>query len=429
MLLSTLVLSTLVSTIIASPIVPSHGGSQFYNKRAASGWDYETQKIRGVNLGGWFVLEPFINPSLFEAISDDESKVPVDEYHYTKALGKDLAKERLENHWSSWITESDFESIKGAGLNFVRIPIGYWAFHLLDDDPYVQGQEAYLDKALEWAKKHDLKAWVDLHGAPGSQNGFDNSGLRDSWEFQNGDNTQITLDVLQHIFDKYGGDNYTDTIIGIELLNEPLGSVLSMDKLDDFWSKGYKGLRDTGSVQNVIIHDAFQNYTYFDNKFKTPDYWNVVIDHHHYQVFSGAENKLSIDDHVKLACSWGEDSTKEPHWNLCAEWSAALTDCQKWLNGVGIGARYDGSFNKDPSENANIGTCAGSQDITQWTEEKKDNYRKYIEAQLDAFEKRGGWVYWTWKTETSLEWDFQKLFYNEIFPVPVTDRKFPGQCS
>lgn len=37
------------------------------------------------------------------------------------------------------ITEEDFQYIQDAGLNTVRIPIGYWAFDLLDE-PYVQGQ-------------------------------------------------------------------------------------------------------------------------------------------------------------------------------------------------------------------------------------------------------------------------------------------------
>nr|AGC67022.1 exo-1,3-beta-glucanase [Wickerhamomyces anomalus] len=427
MLISTFIISSLLSIALANPI-PSRGGTQFYKR--GDYWDYQNDKIRGVNLGGWFVLEPFITPSLFEAFENQGQDVPVDEYHYTKALGKDLAKERLDQHWSSWIVEADFQSIAGAGLNFVRIPIGYWAFQLLDNDPYVQGQESYLDQALEWAKKYDIKVWIDLHGAPGSQNGFDNSGLRDSYEFQNGDNTQVALDVLQYISNKYGGSDYGDVVIGIELLNEPLGSVLDMGKLNDFWQPGYHNLRNTGSSQNVIIHDAFQTWDYFNDKFHTPDYWNVVIDHHHYQVFSPGELSRSVDEHVKVACEWGANSTKENHWNLCGEWSAAMTDCTKWLNGVGRGSRYDQTFDYDPSQNQNyIGSCQGSQDISTWDDDKKSNYRRYIEAQLDAFEKRSGWIFWTWKTETTLEWDFQKLSYYGIFPSPLTSRQYPGQCD
>lgn len=38
-------------------------------------------------------------------------------------------------------------------------------------EPYIQGQLPYLQNAVTWAGNHGLKLIVDLHGAPGSQNG------------------------------------------------------------------------------------------------------------------------------------------------------------------------------------------------------------------------------------------------------------------
>ena len=35
------------------------------------GFSFGNEKIRGVNLGGWFVLEPWITPSIFEATPDE----------------------------------------------------------------------------------------------------------------------------------------------------------------------------------------------------------------------------------------------------------------------------------------------------------------------------------------------------------------------
>lgn len=392
--------------------------------------------IRGVNIGGWLVLEPYITPSLFEAFRTNEYNddgIPPDEYHFCQYLGEEVARSRLEAHWSSWYTEEDFANIAQQGFNMVRIPIGYWAFEKPDNEPYVKGsQEYYLDQAIGWAAKHGLKVWVDLHGARGSQNGFDNSGLRGSINFLNyEENIQTTLNVIKYLGWKYSQDQYLDTVIGVELINEPLGPAMDVDTLKDaYLTPAYNYIRnEINSNQGVVIHDAFEPYHYWDD-YLTLDQGNlgVVIDHHHYQVFSPAEVSMSIDDHVKTACDWGVGIKTESHWTVAGEWSAALTDCTKWLNGVGVGARYDGSYTINGGSSY-VGSCANNEDINSWSPERKTNTRRYVEAQLDAFEQRGGWVFWCYKTETSIEWDAQRLMLYGLFPQPLDDRQFPGQCS
>lgn len=56
-------------------------------------------------------------------------------------------------------------------LNHVRVPIGYWAWEVGPGEPYIQGQLPYLRQAVNWAADYGLKVVIDLHGAPGSQNG------------------------------------------------------------------------------------------------------------------------------------------------------------------------------------------------------------------------------------------------------------------
>ena len=106
------------------------------------------------------MLEPWITPSLFDEVGD----AAVDEWTLCDTLGKDAAKERLSQHWNSFITEADFQQIAQAGLNHVRIPVGYWAVIPSDNEPYVDGQLDILDKAITWAEAAGLKVIVDLHG-------------------------------------------------------------------------------------------------------------------------------------------------------------------------------------------------------------------------------------------------------------------------
>lgn len=126
-------------------------------------FEYDSSKVHGVNLGGWFVLEPWITPSIFAEWATNRNVK--DEYTYTQALGQDEAKKRLSRHWNSWITQDDFAQIARAGLNHVRIPIGYWALISVPGDPYVhKGQLEVLDRAIGWARDAGLRVMLDLHG-------------------------------------------------------------------------------------------------------------------------------------------------------------------------------------------------------------------------------------------------------------------------
>lgn len=93
-----------------------------------------------------------------------EGNGAVDEWTFTQGLGKDAAHDFLSNHWNTWITQDDFNQMAAAGLNHVRIPIGYWSVIPRDGEPYVQGAYDKLGEALDWAEGAGLKVMIDLHG-------------------------------------------------------------------------------------------------------------------------------------------------------------------------------------------------------------------------------------------------------------------------
>jgi glucan 1,3-beta-glucosidase len=142
--------------------------------------------------------------------------------------------------------------------------IGYWSIpltsadtnHTTSVDPYVPGAWPYLLQALNWAKQNGLHVILDLHGAPGSQNGYDNSGQRTSnptWG-SDPDNVPRTLDIIRFIAKNIGG-----MIDVLELLNEPVGFEPSIgDVIGGYWQNGYQVVRNAaGGGLKVMIMDAF----------------------------------------------------------------------------------------------------------------------------------------------------------------------------
>ena len=75
-------------------------------------------------------------------------------------------------------------------------------------------------------------------------------------------------------------------------------------------------------------------------------------------------------------------------WTVVGEWTGALTDCAKWLNGRYKGARYDGTF----PGSSKVGSCDGKYvgTVAGLSGDDKKNIGQFIEAQMDAYEEHTG---------------------------------------
>ncbi|KAJ5773494.1 Exo-beta-1-3-glucanase (Exg1) [Penicillium paradoxum] len=386
-------------------------------------FNYGSEKVRGVNLGGWLVLEPWITPSIFDAVGDSA----VDEWSLCQILGADECRSVLSQHWRSFITAEDLNQIARAGMNHVRIPVGYWALRHLNGDPYVDGQLEFLDQAIGWARSAGLKVMLDLHGAPGSQNGFDNSGKRGSVQWQQGDTVENTKEALKALAARYQGDG--DVVTAIEALNEPsIPAGVNRAGLEQYYYDSWGVIREASQDTTLVIHDGFmptESWNGFMSQ--SSGVWFVMMDTHHYEVFDNGILTADTNGHISNVCSFANDHVKtSDKWTVVGEWTGAMTDCARHLNGKGVGARYDGTF---PGSQA-IGSCAGKStgSVGAMSETDRANTRRFIEGQLDAYEKGTGWIYWTWKTEGAPEWDMQEQIVAGVFPSPVTSRQYPSQC-
>lgn len=317
------------------------------------------QQLRGVNLGGWLVVEPWMTPALFAGTG------AVDEHTLmTVPGGPDLVR----RHRETFITEEDFAWIAGQGLDLVRLPVGHWT--LRDVSPYLPAVEL-LDAAMDWAQTHGLRVLLDMHGAIGSQNGRDHSGRVGRREFYDvSQHREDSLEALTELASRYAAH---PALWGIELVNEPTDPRIW--RLWEFHHRAYRRLRQVlVPGTRVVFSDGYVPWLLSGSLRGDPDF-PVVLDCHFYQAFYPWDTRKTYDQHLAKArrrrklIAWLQ--RHQPV--LVGEWSAAL----------------------DP---------AGLQGRTESAAELA---RGYVEAQLDGYADTAGWCYWSYKTTTRDDWNFR----------------------
>jgi aryl-phospho-beta-D-glucosidase BglC (GH1 family) len=176
--------STLLATLLGASVhawMPQDRELAAFNR--SSGLDKRAHsipswKIRGVNLGGWLISEPWM-------LGEDEwittmgcNNLPLyqnSEFDCVAALtaskGKAAADAAFNGHYSRWITTDHIQQIHDAGLNTIRIPIGYWSLpSIVDSSEHFPTMDlSYLDNIIAKADSLGMFVVIDLHGAPGAQ--------------------------------------------------------------------------------------------------------------------------------------------------------------------------------------------------------------------------------------------------------------------
>ncbi|KAJ2631097.1 hypothetical protein GGF44_003998, partial [Coemansia sp. RSA 1694] len=285
--------------------------------------------VRGVNIGGFLVPEFWITPSLIAAIPDPK---PNDYLQLCTRLGPDATLSLMRKHWESWVTESEIQRLAFAGLTHLRIPIGHWEF-VDSDEGFVRGGLPYFKRLVYWANKHGLKVIPDMHTAPGSQNGFDNSGSTSGINWTK-DPRSVSLSkrALQMMLKYIASDPVIlATVDAVDLLNEPFIDSLDFAQLWEYDTGGHvlisSGLRKVPPVVSIVDR-GFKEFSWWQTRW--PKDWNskytdAWLDAHLYHVFDRNIDDWSLENHLRLVCRNGRDlkanSTSFPI--IVGEWSLA----------------------------------------------------------------------------------------------------------
>ncbi|KAI0872607.1 glycoside hydrolase family 5 protein [Hypoxylon argillaceum] len=405
--------------------------------------DYATNPARGVSLGGWLSLEPFITPSLF----DYDSRLGiVDEWTLSTYLGPKTTASTIEKHYATFVTEQTFQEIQDAGLDHVRIPYSYWAVQTYDDDPYLfRISWRYLLRGIEWARKYGLRVNLDLHGLPGSQNGWNHSGRLGPIGWLNGTNgdlnAQRSLDVHDRLSKFFAQDRYKNIITFYGLANEPQMVELSASAVVAWTEKAYNMIRSNGLTwPNVVFGDGFMGLANWQGLLT--GYPTLILDVHQYVIFNNDLIKFTHQEKIQYACTdWTQQAEQSLSTStgygptMFAEWSQADTDCAEYLTNVGWGNRWTGTYDSGNSSTQALTpmcpaassscSCDGANASPSGY---SDTYKKFLlmfaEAQMTSFEKGYGWWYWTWDTESATQWSYRQGLAAGILPAKAYDRDF-----
>ncbi|KAJ3743758.1 glycoside hydrolase family 5 protein [Lentinula detonsa] len=132
-------------------------------------------KIYGVNLGSWLVLESWMLPQEWLNMGGQScspcSACIADEFSFAKAF-PNTVDGIFKNHWETWFTQSDVDTLKGYGINTVRIPLGYWIIEQLVErqtEFYPRGGLEQLIRGLQQLQAAGIVAILDHHALPGVQ--------------------------------------------------------------------------------------------------------------------------------------------------------------------------------------------------------------------------------------------------------------------
>jgi len=279
-------------------------------------------QIRGIALGNWLMPEGYMFKFL-------KHKSPRAIAGVIEALvGPDDAARFWEAFRARYVTRDDIAFIRRAGLNTVRVPLHYGLF-LGQNDPLGADADrpvtfdgpgwALLDRLIGWCREEGLRVIIDLHAAPGGQTGVNHDdGTGFPLVFYLKREQARTTAFWVEMARRYRGD---PTVLGYELLNEPISTYNDLDTLNPSLEPLYRAL--TRAIRAVdpdhIVFLPAPQWGQTISVFGPPFARNLVYVYHQFWSTTGPE---AIQDYVNFANRYqaailvGEAGEATDQWNF-----------------------------------------------------------------------------------------------------------------
>lgn len=243
--------------------------------------------LRGTNIGGWLLQESWMTPT--DSESQSETLRVLEE-----RFGREKRDSLLDTYMDAFLTEKDLDLCRDMGMTAVRLP--FWYRNLVNEQgELLENAFERMDWFIHACSQRGLYVILDMHGAPGSQNGKDHSGsTKGDQLWTEGKYQDETLRLWKQIAEHYRGN---PVVAGYDLLNEPATGVTG--KLQwDFYDRLYRIIRSADPEHIQIMEACWDPYHLPDPK----DYgWeNVIYSYHNYVWDHDTQDAAQIQGHRKL---------------------------------------------------------------------------------------------------------------------------------
>ena len=321
-----------------------------------------------------------------------------DEWSCVQYLGQDAADAAFATHWATWITQEDILEMASFGLNTVRIPLGFWIKEDLvqANEFFPRGALPYLDQLLSWCSDAGLYVILDLHGGPGSQaisQQFTGHSTAQP-DFFNSFNYDRALDFLTWITTRIHTHPSYTTVGTLEVINEPAQS-LSAPMLSTFYPMAMTTIRTVEASLSIPASRAL-HVQYMSTAWGSGDpttflpsnsTQNTLYDDHRYLEYD-TSIPTTPNGYLQAACTDNRGDV------IVGEWSLAVAD--------------------SVSSSSDFNVANATDAVMEW-------YQQFFATQVTAYERSGGWVFWSWKCDwmggvDDWRWCYQSAVRTGVIP-------------
>jgi len=244
--------------------------------------------LRGVNIGGWFIMEKWMTPLDSGSLPDTYSVIQELDSRFGVAEEQSL----ITAYQQAWITTTDLDNIQAAGFNAVRVPVWWGQFYPLNNVSNA-GWRSDAFTELDWlvsnCAQRGIYVIIDMHGVVGSQSTSGDTGQQNLNAYWTSAQDQAsTAYMWQQIAAHYNGN---PTIAGYDVMNEPMNAPSNSAVLTAYNSL-YNTIRSADPNHIIILEGTWGNWNWSMLPPPSQYGWtNVVYEMHEYQ-YNGSQTQV-----------------------------------------------------------------------------------------------------------------------------------------